>query len=133
LLVVVVSGASVVHSVLHAVSALGRDASSVLIATHASNALVASFHKPVTECTCVVIIEALRYAVLAETRQGNASAQVQMHSNLLGLAELTVLSLDLNHGWRTRIHEAKCGSETVGFVRTLITTAREQSFLPLAA
>lgn len=82
----------------------------------------------------LAIIEGLRAAVQGEARQAShGQGQARMLPNLLGLAELTALTLDLSLGWRTRVHDSRSGVNTANFVRRLILTAHEEAHLPLDA
>jgi len=101
-LVAVIPGAWIVAAVLEAVACLGNVALPIDIAKQALTVIatkVPERFKAGTRTICLAIIEGLRAAVLAEARQTQDAEQHALLSRLLGLVELTVLTLDLSMGW----------------------------------
>merc|ERR1712072_681985 len=135
ILVVVIPGAWIVEAVLRAASHLGCESSLVNIALRAAREVGTRIPSG-EDRICLAIIEGLKAAVRGEARQAHSSngqGHVRVLPNLLGLAELTALTLDLSAGWRVRVHDVGSSMATADFVQRLISTAHEEACLPLAA
>lgn len=127
-LIVIIPGLSLLEEVLAASETLGSAAPIVEIAAKTSASLSARL--PCLACaqrrSCLVILEGLRTAVVSTARAGSRV----MPPFVLGIMELAALLLDLDHGWRVRVHEAKPEASTVRFIQTLVQVALREATLP---
>lgn len=113
---------------------LGACASPVALARAAAKALAARL--PAAPAgRRMVVLEGLRAAVQAAARDACSpeAAQHELLPRLLGVAELAALLLDLEFGWRARVHETRPSEATSSFVRSLAHVALEEVTLPLVA
>lgn len=133
MLLAVIPGGLVIQAIQEAVAHFGDVASPANVALKAARIVETKLPKGQRSIR-LVIIEGLRAAVQGEARQAsNGEGQARMLPNLLGLAELTVLTLDLSFGWRTRVHDSRSCANTAIFMQRLILTAYEEAHLPFDA
>lgn len=141
-LIVVLPGARLVHEVLESASLLGSSAPTARLAEAAATAIATLLEAPAVGLDNaapqlsqrsapprrMVILEGLRAAVLAAARSCPAPPNLSaVLPRLLSVVELVALVLDMQAGWRTRIHEARPASATASFVKATARIALEEA------
>lgn len=131
--VVVLPGSRLLEAILDQATRLGAVASPVALARAAAKAFSAGL-PAAPSGRRMVVLEGLRPAVRAAAREatgGGEELQRELLPRLLGVAEFSALLLDLEFGWRARVHETRPAEATKSFLRSLAHVALEEAMMTL--